>query len=76
MVHAVAHTVNVHYSIYDQTVKQNGIGTVQIKVCIFNGLQRVVYQNCIGSNLSSVRLGLSSSSMGDGVPTVSQIWVV
>ena len=41
-----AHTVIDHYSILYQTVKQNGIGTVQIKVCIFNGLFWVLYQNC------------------------------
>ena len=29
LVHAQAHTVNVHYSICCQTVKQNGIGTVK-----------------------------------------------
>ena len=56
MVHAVAHTVNVHYSIYDQTVKQNGIGTVQIKVCIFNGLQRVCTKTVL-ARTSTVRLG-------------------
>lgn len=37
LVHAVAHTVTVHYSIYDQTVKQNGIGTENKKHSISNG---------------------------------------
>ena len=48
--HALAHTVIDHYSTCSQIVKQNGIGSVIIKVCIFNGLQRVVCQNCSGSN--------------------------
>ena len=56
-VHALAHTVNVHYSIYCQTVKHYGIGSVQIKVSIFNGLAGVVYQNCSGSHHSTVYPG-------------------
>jgi hypothetical protein len=57
LVHALAHTVNVHYSIYCQTVKHYGIGSVQIKVSIFNGLCRVVYQNTHSSHHSMLYHG-------------------
>ena len=62
-----AHTVIDHYSIYCQTVKWNGIGTHQIKAFNIMGLSRVVYQNCIGSNLSSVLFGVR---IGHNRPTV------
>jgi hypothetical protein len=52
-----AHTVIDHYSTYSQIVKQNGIGSVQIKVSIFNGLAGVSCQNVQSSNHSTVYHG-------------------
>jgi hypothetical protein len=60
-----AHTVNDHYSTHSQIVKLYGIGTMQIKVSQFNGLQRVVCQNVHSSHHSQVYHG---SMVGENGP--------